>query len=286
MHNSPTIVELWRMIQSTVTGRKEVVILSDMNWVIGQKRILAVWVVAATALIAGIAAPQLSVAQNAVSYDDLQFFIEVNSTDGDAGVQLKLDGEQWKELRMVGPDGSKLLNVGTSQSLETQGLTEFFFESAEPSFKEVPLEEFLNRFPEGQYEFSGTTVEGDHLFGTAELTHVIPEGPTIISPEEGEALDPEKAVIEWEPVTTPEGVEIVSYQVIVQAEDTVRNFDIILPSNATSVTIPEEFFDPDIRRYPFEILAKESGGNQTITESEFEIKINEEDDGEGGDANE
>ena len=60
---------------------------------------------------------------------------------------------------MFNPDGDKLLDVGAQESLNTQGLTEFFFESAELSFEEVSLEEFLARFPEGEYTFIGETID-------------------------------------------------------------------------------------------------------------------------------
>jgi hypothetical protein len=109
-------------------------------------------------------------------FDDVEFFIEVNSTDGDAGVQLFLDGEQWRNLMMFNPDGDKLLDVGAQESLNTQGLTEFFFESAEPSFEEVSLEEFLARFPEGEYTFIGETIDGDTLEGSSTGDYILHAG--------------------------------------------------------------------------------------------------------------
>ena len=236
---------------------------------IRQKRMFAVLAVAVVGLILGVAAPQLSAGREVIEYDELDFFIEVNSTDGDAGVQLKLDGEQWKSLKIYNPEGDKLLDVKAKNSIKTQGLTEFFFESAEPSFDDVPLDEFLERFPEGEYEFRGKTIDGDRMRGTAELTHVIPEGPVIVSPLPGDIVDPEDAVIEWEPVTSPAGVEIVTYEVIAGSEDGESDFTMTLSGTATSVKLPTELFDEGFTDYKFEILAKEESGNQTITESTF-----------------
>jgi len=217
------------------------------------------------------ATPRLSTNQAVIPFADVEFFIEVNSTDGDAGVQLFLDGEQWRNLMMFNPDGDKLLDVTAQDSLDTQGLTEFFFESAEPSFEEVSLEEFLDRFPEGEYTFVGETIDGDQLEGSATFTHVIPKGPSIISPEEGETVEADDVVIEWEPVTGPAGVEIVSYEVIVASDEALGEFRVLLPATATSVEVPEEVFDPEVTEYKFEVLAKEESGNQTITETEFEV---------------
>ena len=69
-----------------------------------------------------------------------------------------------------------------------------------------------------------------------------------------------------DPVTTPTGIAIASYEVVIEQED--RTFDVTLPGTATSVTIPPEFLQPGTA-YPFEVLAKAQNGNQTITGSAF-----------------
>ena len=114
----------------------------------------------------------------------------------------------------------------------------------------------------------------------ATFTHVIPAGPVIVSPQEGDEVDPANLVISWETVTNKlEGsgageLVIVAYQVIVERADNdelgaaPRIFDIKLPASSAavqSVTIPPEFLKPDTE-YEFEVLAIEAGGNQTITE--------------------
>ena len=217
--------------------------------VIKPKFMWPLFLLAVVALVFAASTPRLSADPEPIEYDDLEFFIEVNDTDGDAGVQLFLDGEQWKSLKMFSPDDEELLDVEASESLNIQGLTEFFFESAEPSFDDVPLDEFLDRFPEGEYSFSGMTIDGDPMEGTATFTHDIPDAPVIISPEEDDDVEIDEAVIEWEPVTGPPGIEIVSYEVIVENEETIGDFKILLPPTKTSVTIPEEFFDLDVSEY-------------------------------------
>jgi hypothetical protein len=161
--------------------------------------------------------------------------------------------------------------------LAKQGLTELFFESSEPSLAEVPLDEFLARFPEGVYEFEGRTVEGDEIEGEATLTHVIPKGPAIVSPslasEAPPVVDPDNLVIAWEPVTETitgsQAIEIRGYQVIVEQVEPLRVHSIDLPALRTSVRIPPEFFAQRGTLHKFEVLAVEVGGNQTITEGEF-----------------
>ena len=60
-----------------------------------------------------------------VEFDDAEFFIEINATDGDAGVQLMLDGVGWKELEMTDPLGNVILEV----IFNWPGLGRLFFEA-------------------------------------------------------------------------------------------------------------------------------------------------------------
>jgi len=66
-------------------------------------------------------------------------------------------------------------------------MTELFFEGAEPNLDDVPLEDLLARFPAGDYQLVGRTVEGKRIAGTATLTHAIPAGPSNVSAAVGPA---------------------------------------------------------------------------------------------------
>ncbi len=90
------------------------------------KLILPLLLIAVVVMASAVAAPRLSAKSDVIEFDDVEFFIEVNSTDEDAGVQLSLDGEQWKSLKIFDPDGQQILNVKAKGSLNIQGLTEFF----------------------------------------------------------------------------------------------------------------------------------------------------------------
>ena len=213
----------------------------------------------------------------AIQYDETKIIIEVNSTDGDAGIQIFLDGEGWAELEVTDPDGEEILEIEAEGSVGIQGITELFFESAEPSFDEQSLEELFDLFPEGKYKFKGETVDGMPLRGKARLTHAIPDGPVLVYPEEGEVVDPEEdVIILWDPVVDPFPgtwlpVNIVGYQVVVEREEPSKLvFSVDLTASAPQqVTVPWEFLEPETE-YKFEVLAIEESGNQTISESEFE----------------
>jgi Fibronectin type III domain len=200
-------------------------------------------------------------------FEHARIFLEFNSTAEDLGVQAFLSGEAWQEVQIIAPDG-QILQVAGAGNLGKRGLIELFFESEEPSLDDLPLEQSLAQFPEGEYQFRGKTVEGDTLVSTATLSHEIPGGPRIVAPEEDAAVDPDDAVISWEPVTEPEGIEIVGYQVIVEQDESARGFEVDLPATATRVSVPPDFLEPGTE-YKLEVLAIAASGNQTITESSF-----------------
>lgn len=205
-----------------------------------------------------------------LKFDESELFIEINGTDGDAGLQMALDGEDWRTFSLFAPNGKKILGIDGKSKLRGYGLTGVTFESAEPAFDEVPLRQFKKRFPEGKYTFRGETVDGRRLTGSDRLTHDIPRMPIVTSPLEDAVVDGAGFVVAWEPVTRPVGIEIELYQVIVSAEDRDGTIEAELPPAATSLSIPTEFLLPGA--YKVEVLAKEASGNQIITEIPFSVQ--------------
>jgi hypothetical protein len=205
-----------------------------------------------------------------IRLDDATMIIEVNSTDGDAGLQVFLDGEPWSEMAVFAPDGRKLLDVDATGRLNRFGLTELFSESHEPEFSEVPLRRFKKRFPAGRYRFRGTTVEGRRLVGSARFSHDTPAGPEIISPAAGATVPEANVVASWNRGAQPAGVEIVGYRAIVEREKPLRVFNADLPASVNSVTISSEFLEPGTE-YKLEVQAIEKSGNQTISEITFTV---------------
>ena len=205
-----------------------------------------------------------------------RIIFEINASAQDGGIQIFVDGEGWKRLEVFDPAGQKIFDVFASSSIGATGVTELFFESAEPSFDQLPLDQLLLRFPQGNYRFEGVTVGGARLAGMATLSHSIPAGPRVVAPAEGSTL-PSRApvVIDWDPVTqafpgTTSPVTIGGYQVIVERDrrKSPIAFSVTLPPTVTRVTVPAEFIQARTE-YKFEVLAIDQGGNQTITEGSF-----------------
>jgi hypothetical protein len=129
---------------------------------------------------------------------------------------------------------------------------------------DVPIDELLALFPEGQYKFFGQTVEEKRLVGTATLTHAVPAEPSNVSARVGPG---NTLIISWDAITDSaagfpdKSINIVGYQVIVAA------FQVTVPATITSVTVSPEFVASLAPGdHPFAVLVIEAGRNQTITE--------------------
>lgn len=217
-------------------------------------------------LVAGALAFGATVPSSAAPFKEARIYIEYNSSGNDLGFHVFLDAEDWTRLRIVNPEGLTVFDVQGKGPYGELGLTELFFEGAEPSLAEFPLEELLERFPEGKYKFVGMTVDGTSLTSTATLSHAVPQGPPASAD-----VDDDEVTIRWEPVTgSPPGfprrrIEIAGYQVV------VGSFQVTLAPSSTEVTLPPEFVESlGPGAHDFEVLAIDRTGNQTITEGTFE----------------
>ena len=226
-------------------------------------------------------------------FDVAFIFFELNNTDGDLGIHAKIDGDPWKRLKIERDDNErKLLDIRVRSKLRQQGLTELFFESAEPPFDELDPEDFFARFPEGEYDVEGRTLDGEELESETEITHLMP-APPVPSVNGGPAAENCDAVlpivsgdmpvvITWPAVTlshpvlgrTDEPITVVNYEVVAEIDETPFKVSAILPSDATSFVIPAEIIDlaGDYEdEVKFEILVREESYNQTAVESCFEV---------------
>jgi hypothetical protein len=189
-------------------------------------------------------------------FDEAQLFFELNSTDNDLGLQLFLDTEGWKRVRVLDPGRNEIVLMQAEGKLAQLGITELRFESAEPSPEEV-----LALFPPGEYRFRGRTAEGEQLASNAFLSHDFPPAPTF-SPSDGEEVDPKNTVVEW---NTP-GAEQV--ELIIEQDELGHVLDITLSASSKRLRVPRQFLTPGME-YKIEILSISENGNRTIAESTF-----------------
>jgi hypothetical protein len=221
-------------------------------------------------------------------FEEARLFFELNDTDGDLGIHGLVDGDEWKRLQIDDPNDVLMLDVMVRGRLRRQGLTEIFFESAEPPFDELSPREFFRRFPEGVYDIDGVTLAGAELESEVRLSHVLPAPASnirISGVAAAENCDAEPlpsvqtpVVINWDPVTRAHptigkrgAVRIDHYELILEREEpTLLTFSVELPPEVTGFEAPTGFIELG-DAFKFEIIARATNGNQTAVESCFEL---------------
>ncbi|MGQ0429949.1 MAG: hypothetical protein ACT4UQ_08460 [Gammaproteobacteria bacterium] len=225
-----------------------------------------------------------------LEFSEARLFFELNDTDGDLGLHGFWDGEPWKSIEIEGPHERQLLNIWVRGNLRRQGLTEMFFESAEPDFEELPPDRFFRRFPEGTYEIEGMTLDGRELEAEVELSHTLAAPPANVmvngvpAAENCDAVLPvvsEPIAISWDAVTmshaelgnTGVPVTVVLYQVVAEfdAGDETFVLEAELPPGVTSFEFPESFTSLAGDELKYEIITRLDNNNQTALESCVEI---------------
>ena len=266
-----------------------------------------------------MAAPTMGLAgdwhdDDEVDLEEAYLYFELNDTDGDLGIHGKVDGDAWKRMKSKVPKAvrRKILDIRARSGLRRQGLTELFFESAEPTFDELDPDKFFRRFPEGEYDIEGVTLDGEERESEVWLSHIIPAAPEATAdgtsdPEGACTCDPEDlderdtcpdvpvitaamaadgVTIAWPAVTmshaelgTP-GVDITDdvryYEVVVEIDETDQKATAVVPPTTTSWEVPPAFlaFGDEIK---YEVLVRinnkdEVPGNKSAIESCFEIE--------------
>ena len=112
-------------------------------------RMLTFSLAALVALIVGATSPETWAAKKKLELEISRIYWEYNSSANDLGVHVSLDGEDWRKLKIINPAGRTIFEVEGHGPYRQLGLTELFFEGAEPNLDDFPLENLLARFPEG-----------------------------------------------------------------------------------------------------------------------------------------
>jgi hypothetical protein len=112
-----------------------------------------------------------------------------------------------------------MLKVKVQGRLKRQGLTELFFESAEPTFGELNPVEFFKRFPEGIYEIEGVTLDGEERENEVYLSHVIPAAPAGVTVNDDDAA--ESCDADDLPAVLPVGGVTISWDAVTRSHMTL-----------------------------------------------------------------
>ena len=114
--------------------------------------------------------------------------------------------KQWCTLGAGENEALPTFTINGQGELGNLGLTELFFETVEPPNADVSIAEMLTVLPAGNYTIEGPAIEAGEnkgpTRGVAWMTHNIPAGPGLLSPEEDAVVSAdEDLVVSWSPVT-------------------------------------------------------------------------------------
>jgi hypothetical protein len=222
---------------------------------------------------------------------------ETNASACDMGIQMKFDTDGITSGSVTDPKGNTIYKFESSGSMKARGgQTEGFLEGIEPQITELlsalgcepsteegtsTLADLFAAWPAGKYTFKGTGNNGANFESSTTLTHYIPAGPEIVAPLDGVTVPDNVGLqITWSPVTAAilthkpnlGPVDIVGYHILVEENvpdvEVTPEVDIDVDASQTSVTIPEQYLNPNTV-YKFEVLATDQSGNQTISEGFF-----------------
>ena len=185
---------------------------------------------------------------------------EQNVTDKDVEVVFEINGEDdsLSRLRVLGPDGRTVADVTAPAA--TLGLKQFVFESPEPRDTAA----LKAAYPEGKYRFEGTTVGGEELEGTCNLSHSLPAAVKLVAPlARATDVQIEGLQVRWNPIQGASG-----YIVELEQEDTGFALVVNLPGTASTLALPAGLLTP-ATEYVLGIGAIAAGGNRTFMETSF-----------------
>lgn len=235
------------------------------------------------AAVTGVAGGLCSVPAYAAPFGEAELYFELNHSASDLGIHSSIDGGAYNELEIYSPKKQTTLRLSASRTLARQGLTQLFWESAEPTFDQLSPPAFFNRFPEGKYRIKAESNGGGKLTATVNLSHVMAAPASNITVSGVPAavncdapnlpLVSAPVVIEWDPVVTSHPtvgkagpVTISRYEFF--TEQGVVKFGVTLLPTTTSFQVPPEVLTTG-GQFKFEIIARTSTGNNTAIESCF-----------------
>jgi len=186
--------------------------------------------------------------------------LEQNIADKD--VEVKFDVLSKKggiaTLKVTAPDGRVVIDFKSPSS--KFGMRHLDLETPEPANDG----ELQADFPEGTYQFAGTSTSGEELYAMATLSHQLPPAPKVISPRpEQEDVPIIGTKVRWEPMK-----DIAQFVVILEHEKTGREITAILPGTLNAFSVPVGFLMLSAD-YKVEIGAVAKNGNRTFVEYEI-----------------
>lgn len=194
-----------------------------------------------------------------IPFEELTLTIEINATDADSGIVFFSDTDESLEQLMVqDPGGLTVFHLTASDPLGL-GITELFWESAEPDIQTALL-----AYPEGQYMVTAVAFDGTLVAGAVDLSHTILARPTFTSPDDGDQLALDDVRVKWKFDPNADG-----YWLEIESEDLDLNYTIPMPPGVNKFKIPPSLLEPGTE-YKLGLGVVHPNGNVVVSEVEFE----------------
>jgi hypothetical protein len=203
---------------------------------------------------------------SAASFSTATVRFEQNATDGDVEVVFEVTGDDGglASLSIVAPDGRTVASFAAPDR-STMGIRQFVLESPEPT----DVAALKAAYPEGVYNFSGTTTAGQTLVGTATLSHQLPGTTTFDRPtEDAKDVSVRDLEITWTATT-----DAVAYLIELEEEGSETSIMVKLPASMNRFSVPNGFMQPG-KEYQLGIGTISKSGNRSFIETSFETAEN------------
>ncbi len=198
---------------------------------------------------------------NVEAFEEVKVMFEQNATDGDVEVVFEAKGGDsgLATFKIVSPDGRTVVDLAAPDK-STLGIRFFRLESPEPPEYDV----VMKAYPEGTYQFMGTTADGTQYKAEASLSHTLPDTVSFINfVNESKNVPMENLQFNWTPV---EGVS--KYLVKLKDEETEDVVTAILPNTVTSFDAPSNFLQGG-KLYQIAVATVTEAGNISFLENKF-----------------
>lgn len=186
---------------------------------------------------------------------------EQNVTDGDSELVFQVKGgkDGLAQLTVVSPSGRTVIAFRAPDA-STLGIRQFRFESPEPTDSgSVKV-----AYPEGIYNFSGTTFSGAKFVGKSTLSHLLPTTTSVASPApKAASVSAKDLKVSWKAVKG-----VASYLVGIKQPESSVNITASVPASATSFAVPHGILSPG-KEYKLSIGTVAANGNTSFIETTF-----------------
>lgn len=194
------------------------------------------------------------------AFERIKVFLEQNVQDQDAEVKIEATGGKGglAALQVKAPDGRTVIDFKAPDS--RLGMRTVVLESPEPRNDGSVQADF----PAGTYTFSGRSVGGEQLEGSATLSHALPAPTRLIHPRpDATNVPPQRLLIHWQAVKG-----LAAYVVVIEQEPSGQEIKVNLPADVTSFKVPDGFLRPGTE-YKLGIGTVASDGNASFIETAF-----------------